>query len=97
MFARVHSEDVEMVAALGYRFATREGPYDIIYRMRIKAFEDYRTLHVVEKHQTLENGVHLLHLVYMDITDTPNNLFRTKETANRNTTSAGRMNRPAVL
>ncbi len=82
MFARVHPEDVEMVATLGYRFATREGPYNIVYRTHLDTYPDYRTLHVVGKYQTLEDGVHLAHLVYTDITDTPNNLFRAKEHVN---------------
>ena len=79
MFAHVHPEDAEMVSTLGYRFATSEGPYDIIYRTRLRTFPDYRTLHVVGKYQTLENGVHLAHLFYTDITDTTENQLLARE------------------
>ena len=70
MFARVHPEDVEMVAALGYRFATCEGPYDIVYRTRLSNYPDYRSLHVTGKYQTLEHGLHLAYLFYTDVTNT---------------------------
>jgi len=82
MFGRIHPDDAEMLATLGYRFAIKEGPYDIVYRTRLSGWADYRTLHVVGKYQTMEDGVRLAHLVYTDITDTPNNLFRAKEYVN---------------
>ena len=79
MFRSVHPDDVEMLAALGYRFATKEGPYDIVYRTRLGGRSDYRTLHVLGKYQTQENGVRLAYLTYTDITDTPQNLYRAFE------------------
>lgn len=79
MFRSVHPDDVEMLAALGYRFATKEGPYDVVYRTRLGGRSDYRTLHVLGKYQTQEDGVRLAYLTYTDITDTPQNLYRAFE------------------
>ncbi len=79
MFRNVHPDDREMLVSLGYNFATKESPYDVIYRTRLSGQEDYRTLHVVGKYQTMENGVHLASLIYCDITETANRSFRAKE------------------
>ena len=82
MFGSVHPDDQEMLISLGYRFATKESPYDIVYRTHLLGHPDYRTLHVVGKYQTTETGVHLAHLVYSDITNTSNHLFQAKEHIN---------------
>ena len=82
MFGSVHPDDQEMLVTLGYRFATKESPYDIVYRTRLLGYPEYRTLHVVGKYQTTETGVHLAHLIYTDITNTTSNLFRAKESIN---------------
>lgn len=79
MFGCVHPDDQEMLVSLGYNFATKESPYDVIYRTRLFGREDYRTVHVVGKYQTMENGIRLANLVYCDITDTPTSLSRARE------------------
>ena len=70
MFGKVHPDDVEWLAKLGYEFATKEGVYDVLYRTRLSAYKDYRTLHVVGKYQTTEDGSRVAFLSYTDVTDT---------------------------
>lgn len=79
MFGCVYPDDREMLVSLGYNFATKESPYDVIYRTRLFGREDYRTMHVVGEYQTMENGIRLANLVYCDITDTPTSLSRARE------------------
>ena len=71
MFGKVHPNDVERLAKLGYEFATKEGVYDVVYRSRLYAHKDYRLLHVIGKYQTMEDGSHVAFLSYTDVTDTP--------------------------
>ena len=82
MFRNVHPDDREMLVSLGYNFAIKECPYDVVYRTRLSGQEDYRTLHVVGKHQTVENGVRLASLIYSEITETPNSFSRAQELVN---------------
>jgi len=70
MFARVHPDEREFLAKLGYETMTKESPYDVVYRTRLKDYADYRLVHAVGKHQSLEGGAHVAMVVYMDITDT---------------------------
>ncbi len=69
MFGRVHPDDVEMLAKLGYRFATKEGPYDIVYRAHSGELGKYRYIHAVGKHQAIETGVKIAYISYADISD----------------------------
>ena len=71
MFGKVHPDDVEWLAKLGFEFATKEGVYDVVYRSRRTAYKGYRTLHVVGKYQTMEDGSRVAFLTYTDVTDTP--------------------------
>lgn len=77
MFGRVHPDDVERLAKLGYEFARKEGVYDIVYRSRLYGYKDYRTLHVVGKYQTTEDGSRVAFLSYTDVTDTPEHQLHT--------------------
>jgi len=71
MFARVHPDDRELLAKLGYESMTKESTYDVVYRTQLKDYTDYRIIHAVGKHQSLEGGAHVAMVVYTDITDTP--------------------------
>lgn len=71
MFARVHPDDRELLAKLGYESMTKESTYDVVYRSQLRDYTDYRLLHAVGKHQSLEGGAHVAMVVYTDITDTP--------------------------
>lgn len=77
MFGKVHPDDVERLATLGYSFATKEGIYDVIYRSRMHGSKNYRTLHVVGKYQTMEDGSRVAFLSYTDLTDTPQHQLHT--------------------
>ena len=70
MFGKVHPDDVERLAKLGYEFATKECVYDVVYRSRLFNHTDYRTLHVVGKYQTMGHDFRVAFLSYTDITDT---------------------------
>lgn len=76
MFGSVHPDDVELLAKLGYEFSKKEGVYDIIYRTRLFGYDDYRTVHAVGKHQTMENGARIAFITYVDVTDTPQHQLR---------------------
>lgn len=76
MFGSIHPDDVTMLAELGYQFATRESPYDVIFRARIAGKETYRTLHVIGKHLAMETGARVACFIYTDVTDTAQNQFR---------------------
>ena len=71
MFGSVHPDDVERLAKLGYEFATKEGVYDVVYRTCQSANKKFRSLHVVGKYQTMEDGSHVAFFSYTDVTDTP--------------------------
>lgn len=77
MFGRVHPDDVERLAKLGYEFANKEGIYDVVYRSRLYKCNGYRTLHVVGKYQTMEDGSRVAFLSYTDVTDTPEHQLHT--------------------
>jgi HD-GYP domain-containing protein (c-di-GMP phosphodiesterase class II) len=72
MFARVHPDDREQLAKHGYESMTKESPYDVVYRTRLHGYDDYRLIHAVGKHQSLEGGASVAMVIYTDITDTPN-------------------------
>jgi len=67
MFETVHPDDVEAMAKIGYRFATKEGPYDVVYRSRIPHTQDYRTIHSISKFQSMADGTRVAFTIYMDI------------------------------
>jgi signal transduction histidine kinase len=69
MFASVHPDDVEMLAKLGLRYATREGPYDIVYRTKLYGKEEYRYVHAVSKFHGMEDGSRIAITMYLDITE----------------------------
>ena len=71
MFASVHPDDQELLAKLGYDSMTKESPYDVVYRSRLSGHDDYRLVHAVGKHQSLEGGASVAMVIYTDITDTP--------------------------
>jgi len=71
MFGSVHPDDVEILAKLGYEFATKESPYDVIYRTRLFGCGDCHSIHAVGSYQTMETGCHVAFIVYTDITNTP--------------------------
>lgn len=68
MFANVHPDDVEMLAKLGLRYATQEGPYDIIYRSKLPGSNEYRYVHAVSRFHGMEDGSRVAFTVYSDIT-----------------------------
>lgn len=68
MFANVHPDDVETLAKLGLRYATQEGPYDIIYRSRLPGSNEYRYVHAVSKFHGMEDGSRVAFTMYSDIT-----------------------------
>jgi hypothetical protein len=70
LFGSVHPDDVEILAKLGYEFATKESPYDVIYRTRLFGCGDYHSIHAVGSYQTMETGCHVAFIVYTDITNT---------------------------
>ena len=76
MFANVHPDDKEMLAKLGYEFITKECAYDVVYRTRLFGYDEYRTLHVVGRYQSMEDSSRVAFLVYHDITDTPAHQLR---------------------
>lgn len=82
MFADVHPDDVEMLAKLGLRYATKEGPYDIVYRSRLYGKEEYRYVHAVSKFHGMEDGSRIAITEYTDITDSLETMSRLKDDIN---------------
>lgn len=69
MFSAVHPDDVEMLAKLGLRYATREGPYDVVYRSRLYGRDEYRYVHAVSRFHGMEDGSRVAITMYTDITE----------------------------
>lgn len=67
MFAGVHPDDVEALAKLGIRYATKEGPYDIVYRNKKPDSDEYRYIHAVSKFHGMEDGSRVAITEYNDI------------------------------
>lgn len=82
MFGNVHPDDVEMLANLGYRFATKEGPYDITYRTKLYGKEEYRYVHAVGKFNSMEDGSRIAFLMYADITNSQQQLVEVAQELN---------------
>ena len=68
MFAHVHPDDAERLAKLGLRYATQEGPYDIVYRTKLYGKDEYRYVHAVSKFHGMEDGSRIAITEYTDIT-----------------------------
>ena len=69
MFAGVHPDDVQMLADLGYRFATQGGTYDIVYRARHQNRDGYQLIHSIGKYLQMEDGTQVAFLNYHNITE----------------------------
>lgn len=79
MFGNVHPDDCEMLASLGARFAVKEGPYDIVYRDRTSADDEYRYVHTIGKYHTMDDGSRVAFLTYADITQSVVSLVKAFE------------------
>ncbi len=77
MFGNVHPDDVERLARLGYRFATKGGPYDIVYRTKLYGKNEYRYVHTIGKYLGVGDGARVAFLTYTDITDSQQKLIET--------------------
>lgn len=77
MFGNVHPDDAEMLARLGYRFATKRDSYDIIYRTRLYGRNEYRYVHAVGQFRQMDDDTFLAFLEYTDITDSEQQLIQT--------------------
>ncbi len=83
MFALVHPDDVEELAKLGLRYATKEGPYNIVYRAKLYGTDEYRYVHAISKFHGMEDGSRIAITFYTDLTesqDTINLLHKEFET-----------------
>lgn len=69
MFQFVHPDDVGPLAKLGLRYATKEGPYDIVYRSLIPGTKTYRYIHAVSRFQSMEDGSRVAFTHYADISE----------------------------
>jgi len=67
MFQFVHPDDVGALAKLGLRYATKEGPYDIVYRSLIPGTKEYRYIHAVSRFQSMEDGSRVAFTHYADL------------------------------
>lgn len=76
MFGNVHPDDAEMLARLGYRFATKRDSYDITYRTKLYGQNEYRYVHAVGQFRQMNEDTHLAFLEYADITDTESKLLQ---------------------
>lgn len=77
MFGNVHPDDAEMLARLGYRFATKQDSYDITYRTKLYGQNEYRYVHAVGQFRLMEDGTNLAFIEYLDITDSEQILIQT--------------------
>jgi signal transduction histidine kinase/ActR/RegA family two-component response regulator len=77
MFGNVHPEDREMLAAVGARFAVKEGRYDIVYRDKAAGESDWRYVHTIGKYHAMDDGTRLAFLMYSDVTESVASLVKT--------------------
>ncbi len=82
MFGNTHPDDVEMLAKIGYRFATREGSYDITYRTKLYGKEEYRYMHAVGKFNSMEDGSRIAFIMYTDITESQRQMVEVSQELN---------------
>lgn len=76
MFGNVHPDDAEMLARLGYRFATKRDSYDITYRTKLYGQTEYRYVHAVGQFRQMGDDTFLAFLEYADITDSETKLIK---------------------
>nr|WP_081794750.1 EAL domain-containing protein [[Eubacterium] cellulosolvens] len=62
MYHDTHPDDLAMLGDAAYRFATKGGVYDVLYRSRIGGA--YQIVHAYGRHITKENGVRLAFVWY---------------------------------
>lgn len=69
MYKGVHHEDIVYVANRAKEFAkSKNGHYEVVYRQKLYGRDEYRTIHAVGYHHTLEDGTNYAIVVYDDVT-----------------------------
>ena len=68
----LHPDDAGRVARAVSGFMQRRGGYDVIYRARFNANDDFHFLHSVGNRETMPDGTELISVVYLDLTDSQN-------------------------
>lgn len=64
MYRDIHPDDAARIAEAGFRFATDEQPYNVVYRAKLN--NEYRIIHARGEHVLTENGVRLAFIWYTD-------------------------------
>lgn len=65
MYKDTHPDDVARIANEAFRFATRGGKYEVIYRARTKDGPEYKIVHALGEH-VVRDGVRLAYVWYTD-------------------------------
>jgi HD-GYP domain-containing protein (c-di-GMP phosphodiesterase class II)/PAS domain-containing protein len=82
MFGRVHPDDIEMLAEMGYRFARDLENYDVTYRTKLYGKDEFRLVHATGKYQVVGQGIRVAFLTYTDVTDIKKNIIEISQKIN---------------
>ena len=66
MYKDTHPDDAARIASDAYRFATKGGRYDVIYRTREPGKESYHMVHAIGTHVNTDEGIRLAQVYYID-------------------------------
>jgi len=77
MYERMHPDDVGVTQKISREFMRREGPYDTVFRCRIK--NDYHYIHGYGQWQRMPDGKELAVIGYLDVTETKDKMVAVTE------------------
>ena len=66
MYRDVHPDDAGRIAEAALRFASENGAYEVVYRAKPKAAEEYHVIHAKGEHSLTEEGTRLAYVWYTD-------------------------------
>ena len=66
MYEATYPDDVSRIAEAAYRFATKGGKYDVVYRTKKKGGDTYNIIHAIGEHFETKEGVKLSQVWYTD-------------------------------
>lgn len=69
MFGFVHPEDIPQLSYAGIRFAKKEAPYNVQYRVKLPGMDYYHVWHCTGKRRIMPDGTALAFFFYMDVSE----------------------------
>ena len=78
MYERMHPDDVGVTQKISRDFMRREGPYDTVFRCRIRG--SYHYIHGYGQWQRMPDGRELAVIGYLDVTETKDKMVTVTET-----------------